>query len=106
MNSRRLPSGSRKYRLLDRAVPDEAQVAVPGPDAIARHGLGVHARPVHVELLGAEAIRPARPALDQLGADHIAVERVRALQVRDRDDAVVERDHTEIPYASVNASCA
>src|SRR5262245_49221133 len=35
----------------DRAVPHEAQIAVPRADAVARDRRGVHARPVDVQLL-------------------------------------------------------
>jgi hypothetical protein len=64
-----------------RAGPLEAEVAVSGPDGLAGDEVaGVRARPVGVQTLVAEGVRePARPQLDELGSQHVAVEGVRAL---------------------------
>src|SRR5215218_3794696 len=70
--------------------PDEAQVAVSGADGIAGDDRRLHAGPVHVQLLVAEAIGVAAGAFDDLGAEDIAVERVRTLPIGDRDHDVVE----------------
>src|SRR3954451_17179355 len=80
-------------RSLDRAVPAEADVAVAGANAILRDRVRGHAGAMDVELLVAEAVREARGPGHDLGADDVAVERVRALPVGDRDDEVVERGH-------------
>src|ERR1700730_852151 len=108
MTSNRLPSGSRKYTLSpapraplrrigpcstgtpwarrsdgvgDRIVPDEAHVGAARRDRRARDRRRTRPRSVHVELLRAEAIAPARRVRqpDQLGADDVAIERVGAL---------------------------
>src|SRR3954451_5326691 len=78
---------------LDPAVRAEAAVAVAGADSTLRDRVRVHAGAVDVELLVAEAVREAGAAADDLGADDVAIERVRALPVGDRDDEVVERGH-------------
>src|SRR4051812_27215138 len=73
------------------AVPREAEVAVAGPHRIGGARLGRRSRAVHVQLLLADAVRvPAVRQLDELGAEHVAVERVRPLPVGDRDYNVVE----------------
>src|SRR4051812_13831891 len=76
--------------VLDRAVPGPAQVAPAGRDRDARDRRRVDARAVQVELRVAEAV--AEPVADRhdLGAQHVAVERVGALPVGDVDDTVVE----------------
>jgi uncharacterized protein YuzE len=76
-----------------RARPDEAEVAVSRADAIARDRVRVGAGPVHVELLVVETVGVAPEAeLNQLRAEHVPVEGVRALPVGDGDHAVVEPD--------------
>ena len=76
---------------LDRPVPDEAEVAVPRPDRVGRAWKGLAARPVHVQLLAGEPVRPAALVeLDELGPEDITVEAVRPLPVRDGNDDVVE----------------
>src|SRR5437773_9199486 len=47
---------------------------------------------MQVELRGAETVRPAVRPPDELGAQHIAVERVGALPFGNMHDAVVEAD--------------
>lgn len=80
-------------RVLDRARPDKADVAVSRPHALARDGIWLGAGTVDVQLLRAEAVREAALVeLDELGAEDVAVEGVRALPVGDGDDDVVERD--------------
>ena len=76
----------------DRAVPDEAEVGVARADRVGGARVGVDPRTVHVELLGAEPVRITGLALDDLGAEHVAIERVRAHPVADGDDGVIEAD--------------
>src|SRR6516165_10792636 len=76
----------------NRPVPLEAEVAVAGLDRKPRHLGRVKARPMQIELRGAEPVGPALRTPNELGAEHIAVECVRALPVRDMDHAVVEGD--------------
>ena len=77
--------------VLDPAGPDEAEIAVPRPHAPARNRVRLRARPVDVQLLHAEPVRVAALVeLDELGAQNVAVEGVRALPVGDGDDDVVE----------------
>src|SRR5690349_18632620 len=79
---------------LDRPVPGEADVAAPGRHRHVRQRLRVHARAVHVELLAAEAVLGCAALFtDELGTEHVPVERVRARPVGHVDDAVVELDH-------------
>ena len=86
-------TGQVRHGLLDRAVPDEAQIAVAGSDGNAGEGVGVNAGTVHVQLLSPEPIGPGpAAALDQLRAEHFGVEAIGPLPVRDVDDAVVEFD--------------
>ena len=85
--------------------PSGSRRGCAGRDGLARARPAARARAVHAELLIAEPVRPPGAARDKLGAEHVAIEGVRALPVGDCDDRVVE-DHTEIPYASVNASLA
>src|SRR6516225_9071963 len=76
----------------NRPVPLEAQIAVARLDRQPRHLGWVKARPMQIELRGAEPVGPALRAPNKLGAEHIAVEHVGALPVRDMHHAVVERD--------------
>src|SRR5437763_1296392 len=76
----------------NRAVPLEAQIAVARCYRKPRHLGGVKGRSMQVELRGAETIGPALRTSNELGAQHIAVERVRALPVGHMHDAVVEGD--------------
>src|SRR5262245_20061705 len=84
---------------LDRAVPAETDVAVARAHAVPRDWVRVDAGAVDIELLvvegavreslgavaGPEPVREAGPAGDDLGADDVRVEPVRALPVGDRD---------------------
>ena len=54
----------------DRPIPFEAQIAVAGRNRQPRHFGGLYARPVHIELLVAEAIGVAHRPGDELGAHH------------------------------------
>src|SRR5262249_10414830 len=76
----------------NRPVPLEAEVAVAWLHWKPRHLGGMKARSMQIELRTAEPVGPPLRAPNELGAEHIAVERVRALPVRDMDHAVVERD--------------
>ena len=80
------------HRLPDGAGPDEAEVGV-----ARTHGLGRNQAPdigvgaVDVQALVAEGVRVApRLQWDDLGAEDVGIERVRAAPVADRDDDVVE----------------
>src|SRR5262245_61154615 len=76
----------------NRPIPLEAEVAIARLDRKARHLSRMKARSMQIELRGAEPIGPALRAPNKLGAEHIAVQRVRALPVRDMHHAVVECD--------------
>src|SRR5262245_61018454 len=76
----------------NRPAPLEAEVAVARLDRKPRHLGRMKARSMQIELRGAEPIGPRLRAPNELGAEQIAVERVRALPVRDVHHAVVERD--------------
>jgi hypothetical protein len=80
------------HRIRDRTVPFEAEVAVAGLNRQPRHLGGMKAGPVQIELRGAEAVGPTLRAANELGAEHVVVERVRALPVGHMHDAVIERD--------------
>jgi hypothetical protein len=77
---------------LDRALPHEAEVAVPGAHGLARDEVAdVGRRAVDVQALVAERVGDAvLPKRNDLRAEDVAVEGVRPLPVRDRDDDVVE----------------
>src|SRR5260370_38875197 len=76
----------------NRPVPLEAEIAVAGLDRKPRHLGRMKAGPVQIELRRAEPVGPALRAPNELGAEKIAAERVRALPVRDMYHAVVEGD--------------
>jgi hypothetical protein len=82
------------HGLLDRAGPDEAEVAVPGTHRLGRdQAADIRVGAVDVQPLVAEGIgEPAVLERDDLGAEDVAVEGVRATPVADRDDDVVERE--------------
>src|SRR5579859_212480 len=84
--------GQVRLRLFDRAVPAEAQVAVPRPHRVDRARRRGVAGTVDVELGAAgESIADAPiRQVDHLGAEDVAVERGRAVVVRDGDDDVIE----------------
>ena len=112
MNSRRLPSGSRKYaraiatersglhrdamarevrdRAIDGTGPFEAEIAVPRRDRDPRDRGRPDLRCVHVQLLLTDAIEGPPVALDHLRTDDVAIERVGAAPVGHRDDDMVE----------------
>ena len=77
---------------IDRAGPDEADVAVARldgepPDKAA----DVDSGPVHVQLRVTDAVGKAAPAdIEDLGADDVTVEGVRRVPVGDGDHAMVE----------------
>src|SRR5262249_29823685 len=78
-------------RILDRARPLEAQVAVAGCDGLARERMGIDSRTVHVELLGPKSVGTrAVPAIDEFGADHISVETIRTVPFGHVGRALVE----------------
>jgi hypothetical protein len=78
-------------RRVEGAWPDEAQVAVPRLNGQSRVQ-ALEARPVDVEMpITEEIMGERRVALDDLGAEDVAVEVVRAIPVGYRDDAVIKR---------------
>src|SRR5262245_20427092 len=79
-------------RVLGGSFPDEAQVAVTGPDGIAGDDRRRRTVPVDVQLLVSESVRVAVPLFDDLGAENVAVEAIRSLPVGDGDDDVVEAE--------------
>src|SRR5262245_62868390 len=74
----------------DRPVPLKAKIAVARRDRQPRHLGRMKARTMQVELRGAETIGPALRPANEFGAQHVAVERVRALPVGDMHHTVVE----------------
>src|SRR5512132_2001618 len=77
-------------RGLEGARPDEAEIAVAGLNWQSCVQ-ALEARPVDVEVPLAEDVMGERfIALDDFGAEDVAVEGVRAVPVGDRDDAVIE----------------
>jgi len=78
-------------RVLDVAVPLKAQVAVAGRNRNPREGVPDRAGTVDVQLLGAKSVCPrATAAVDELGAEHVPVERIGHRPVRYVDHAVIE----------------
>ena len=86
------------HGLADRAVPQEAEVAVSGPDRFARDRVRLDARSVDVQLPIAEAV-VAEPVilLVNLSTEHIAIEGVRALPIGHGNHAVVDDDAWQHP---------
>src|SRR5215471_18376488 len=76
----------------DRSVPLEADIAVARSYRKPRDLGRMKSRSMQVELRGAETVGPALWALNELGAQYIAIERVRALPIGDMHHAVVEGD--------------
>src|SRR4029077_10800449 len=76
----------------DRPLPFEAKVRVAGLHREARDLDRGEARAMQIELGVAEAIGKAARPRDQLCAEHLVVERVRALPVGNMDDAVIKLD--------------
>src|SRR5262245_19584361 len=73
----------------ERSVPLEAHIAVARCDRQPRHLRRMKARTMQVELRVGETIGPALGTANELGAQHVTVERIRALPVGDMYDAVV-----------------
>ena len=86
-------------------VPHEAQVAVAGTHRINGARVRRRAGAVNVQLLsvGKPVGVPAVIELDNLDAEHVAVEGVRASPVRDRDYDVIELRARHTLFSS---SCA
>src|SRR5271165_3549838 len=81
-----------RNRVGEGPVPFEAQVAVSRLHRQARDLRGMHSRAMQIELDGAEAVSPTLPAANELGAQHIAIKRVRTLPVGDMHHTMIERD--------------
>ena len=80
-------------RLRRRSGPEEAEIGVSGGDREASPWLRRRARPVHVQLLLAEAEGdPPAVELDDLGSEDVAIEGGRPLPVADGDDGMVEAE--------------
>jgi hypothetical protein len=71
-----------------RSYLERCRVAYRKPRDLGR----MKSRSMQVELRGAETVGPTLWALNELGAQHIAVERVRALPIGDMHHAMVEGD--------------
>lgn len=80
-------------RVVDRPVPDEAEIAVARPHRNSRHREGTAPGAVNVQLLLTETVGETAAVLDELRTHGVAEEGVRALPVGDGDDAVVERGY-------------
>src|SRR5262249_7797171 len=91
--------------LRDRSVPLEADIAVARSYRKPRDFGRMKSRSMQVELRGAETVGPTLWPLNELGAQHIAVERVRALPVGDMYDAVVEADRQRHRQRSLMRRC-
>ncbi len=83
-------------RLVQRAVPPETEIAVARSHRLERAWMRRRAGAVHVQL---QPIRkPVRVAaeveLDHLSAEHVTVERVGALPVRNGDHDVIESGYS------------
>src|SRR5499427_10832438 len=91
-------------RALDRALPLEAQIAVARLHRQACDLCRLYAWPMHVELLVAEAVRPARGALHQLGAHDIGIKPVGPSPIRHMDDAVVQFGWHHIGLRTLNVT--
>jgi hypothetical protein len=79
-------------RVGNRTGPFETEIAVAGLHRQPRHLGGMKARAMQVELRRTEAVGPALRTANELGAEHVAIERVRALPIGDVHDAVIEGD--------------
>src|SRR5215510_9890415 len=85
----------------DRPVPLKAKIAVARCDRQPRHLGRMKARTMQVELRGAETLGPALGTANELGAQHVTVERIRALPVGDMYDAVVEANRQRHRHRSM-----
>src|SRR5207253_2868675 len=79
-------------RVGNRTGPFETEIAVAGLHGQPRHLGGMKAGAVQIELRRTEAVGPALRAANELGAEHVVIERVRALPIGDVHDAVIEGD--------------
>jgi len=88
------------YQMCDRVgdptLPLEAEVAITGSHRDSR----VHGRPyprtVHVELLLANSVGDPAIDLDDRRAQDVSIEGVRAIEIADRDDHVIEAHNRTI----------
>src|SRR6266850_5276251 len=78
--------------LADGSGPLETKVAPPRCHRQARDGRPVDPGTVQIQLLVAEAVRPALSDWNELGPDDVPVERIRAAPVRDGDHGMIELD--------------
>src|SRR5919197_171294 len=83
-------------RLVRRPGEVKAEVAVARPHGIGGARLGRRPRPVHVQLspVGEPVRVAAAVELDDLGAEHVAVEGVRSFPVGDGDHDVIEAGYS------------
>src|SRR5262249_31442297 len=89
----------------DRSVPLEADIAVARSYRKPRDLGRMKSRSMQVELRGAETVGPALGTANELGAQHVTVERIRALPVGDMYDAVVEADRQRHRQRSLMRPC-
>jgi len=87
-------------RFLDGAGPFKAEVAVTGSDRNPREHRRPRSGTVYVELLLANSVGDSPVDLDDLRSEDIAVEGVRASEIADRDDDVIQ-PHARTIEASV-----
>src|SRR5262249_12199058 len=85
----------------DRPVPLKAKIAVARCDRQPRHLGRTKAWTMQVELRGTETIGPALRAANEFGAQHVTIERVRALPVGDMHHAVVEANRQHHRHRSM-----
>src|SRR5580700_10421400 len=81
-----------RNRCIEGARPFEAKITIARLHRKARDRHRLHSRTMAVELRLAETVRESVPLLDDLGAEHSAVERVRSSPIRYVDHAVIEFD--------------
>ena len=82
--------GEMRHGATDRAVPDEAQVAIAGLDRDPRNWASGDAGAMDLQLLCSEAVRPPWLTCNELGAKDIAVEAVRSLPIRHGNNAMIQ----------------
>src|SRR5215510_9478973 len=79
-----------RNRAFDGPLPLEAEIAIAGLHRQPGNFRGLHAGPVHIELLVAETIGPAGRPLDEFSAHDLAVELVRTLPFGNVNYAMIQ----------------
>lgn len=83
--------GCARSSLLNLTSFGGASIAVSGRHRDPSNRMRRDTGPMNVQLRVSESVRPgAAAAVDELGAEHIAIEGVRPVPVRDMDDALIK----------------